>query len=162
MKFFRRGKRAAEPVQRPLFVDEPYTEPEPVAVSDGVSPVEATRRRYGGPDHAAAIAGMLATIGLTVLLGGLAAAAGVIGYEEGLTDEALSISGFITGLVILMVAFTVGGWVAGRMARYDGARNGFDAAIWTLIVAAGLGRGGHRPHRGLRRLQRRQPSELDP
>jgi hypothetical protein len=48
----------------------------------------------------------------------------------------------IGGVAVLFVAYVVGGWAAGRMARYDGARNGFATGIWTLIlggILAGLG-----------------------
>jgi hypothetical protein len=138
MRFFRRSKPADEPAQRPLFVDEPGTGAQAVERVETDDPLVVTRREYGGADHAAAIGGMLAIVGLTALMGSLAAAAGVVGYERSVGDRTLYVGGFVAGLVILLIAFLAGGWVAGRMARYDGARNGFDAGIWTLIVAAAL------------------------
>ena len=48
----------------------------------------------------------------------------------------------IAGLATLLVAFLVGGWVAGRIARYDGGRNGVLTAVWFFALAAvtsGLG-----------------------
>jgi hypothetical protein len=39
-------------------------------------------------------------------------------------------------VAVLFVAYLIGGWAAGRIARYDGARNGFATGIWTLILAA--------------------------
>jgi hypothetical protein len=39
-------------------------------------------------------------------------------------------------VAILLVAYLIGGWAAGRIARYDGARNGFAAGVWTLIFGA--------------------------
>ena len=62
------------------------------------------------------------------------------GLEENAED--LSISSLVGGVAVLFVAYVIGGWAAGRIARYDGARNGFAAGIWTLVFAAilaGLG-----------------------
>ena len=42
--------------------------------------------------------------------------------RQRLQDGAWSVAGLVGGLAVLLVAFLVGGWVAGRMARYDGAR----------------------------------------
>jgi hypothetical protein len=100
--------------------------------------VEHARRRFGGLDLPASLAGMLCALGMAVLLAGLATGAGSVGYQRGLRGDrdTVSFGGFIAGLVILLVAFLVGGWVAGRMARYDGARNGLMAAVWFLLLAA--------------------------
>lgn len=102
--------------------------------------VSEVRRRFGGLDIPASLAGMLAALGLTVLLGGLLAGAGSVGYQVGLRGDAddLSVGGLIAGLVVLLVAFLVGGWVAGRIARYDGARNGLMTAVWFLVLGAGV------------------------
>ena len=96
------------------------------------------RSRFGGIDIPATLAGMLAALGTTVLLGGLLAGAGSYGYQLGrdnVTDE-LSIGGLIGGLVTLLLAFPIGGWVAGRVARYDGGRNGLVTALWFVLLAA--------------------------
>lgn len=34
------------------------------------------------------------------------------------------------------LAFPVGGWAAGRIARYDRARNGLMTGVWTLLLGA--------------------------
>lgn len=99
------------------------------------------RDRFGGSDVAAILAGMLAALGSLALLGGLAAAAGSIGYQYGLdeaSDESLGIGGFVAGLVVLVLSFLIGGWVAGRMARYDGGRNGLLTALSFVALAAAL------------------------
>ena len=99
------------------------------------------RRRFGGVDLPAALAGLLAAIGSLVLLGGIAGAIGRVGYEYGLDgarEEDLTVGGFAAGVVVLLVSFLVGGWVAGRMARYDGGRNGLVTALLFLVLAAGL------------------------
>jgi len=100
--------------------------------------VAEAHRRFGGLDLPASLAGTLCALGLTVLLAGLLTGAGSIGYQKGLTDTdtTLSAGGLIGGLVVLFLAFLAGGWVAGRMARYDGARNGIMTAVWFLVLAA--------------------------
>jgi len=102
----------------------------------------AARRRFGGFDLPAALAGMLAALGTTVLLAGIAGAAGSVGYERGANAEELSTGGLITGLVILLAAFFVGGWVAGRMARYDGVLNGMSTAVLFVLLAGGISAAG--------------------
>ena len=50
--------------------------------------------------------------------------------------------GGILALVGLFVAFLVGGWAAGRMARYDGGLNGAMTAFWMvllIVIFAALG-----------------------
>jgi hypothetical protein len=96
------------------------------------------RRRFGGIDLPAALAGMLAALGTTVLLAGLAGAAGSVGYEQGADDSTLTSAGLVTGMVVLFLSFMLGGWVAGRMARYDGILNGTLSAALFLILAGGL------------------------
>ena len=97
------------------------------------------RRLFGGIDIPASLAGMVSAVGLAVLLAGLATGVGSVGYQLGVDDTTrLSAGGLIAGLVVLLLAFLFGGWVAGRMARYDGGRNGLLSAIWFLVLAAGL------------------------
>src|SRR3954451_16716201 len=100
--------------------------------------VAEARKRFGGLDIPASLAGTLCALGLTVLLAGLLTGVGSVGYQSGITDAdtTLSAGGLIGGLAILFLAFLTGGWVAGRMARYDGARNGLMTAVWFLILAA--------------------------
>ncbi len=102
--------------------------------------VVETRQQFGGLDVGASIAGALAALGVTVLLGGILGGIGTIGYQMDLergTDE-LSAGGLAGGLVTLLVAFLIGGWVAGRIGRYDGGRNGLMTAVWFILTAAAL------------------------
>jgi hypothetical protein len=41
-------------------------------------------------------------------------------------------------LAILALSWYCGGYVAGRMARFDGARQGIGVWVWTLIIGAAL------------------------
>lgn len=101
--------------------------------------VQAARAEFGGLDVPATLVGMLTALAALVLLGGLIAAAiGAIGYQTGLKGDAseLSFASLVGGLVALFIAFVIGGWAAGRIARYDGARNGLMAGVWALVLAA--------------------------
>jgi hypothetical protein len=101
--------------------------------------VDAQRSRYGGIKWGAAFFGWLSANGLAVLLVAILSAAGVaIGLTQGVpgADEAaeqadtIGIVGGIVLLVILFLAYLAGGYVAGRMARFDGARQGI--AVWVI------------------------------
>jgi hypothetical protein len=111
-----------------------------VRESAGDVGLDAARSRFGGLDIPASLAGMLSALGTAALLAGLATGAGSIGYQRGLRGDRdnVSLGGFVAGLAILLLAFLVGGWVAGRMARYDGAQNGLMAAVWFLLLAAAV------------------------
>ena len=103
--------------------------------------VRAARERYGGLDIPATLVGMLTALAVLLLLGGLiGAAVGAIGYQTGLKGdvEDISLASLIGGLVTLFIAFLVGGWAAGRMARYDGGKNGLMTAVWAIVLAAVL------------------------
>jgi hypothetical protein len=101
--------------------------------------IDAQRSRYGGIKWGAAFFGWLSANGLAALLVALLSAAGVaIGLTQGVpsTDEAaqqadtIGVVGGIVLLVILFLAYLAGGYVAGRMARFDGTRQG--VAVWVI------------------------------
>jgi len=113
--------------------------------------VDAQHERFGGIKWGAAFFGWLSANGLAVLLIAAISAAGVaIGLTQGVpsTEEATSnaggigIGGGIALLVVLFLAYLAGGYVAGRMSRFDGLRQG--VAVWVIgllvvIVLAVLG-----------------------
>ena len=101
--------------------------------------VAAQRARFGGVKWGAAFFGWLTANGLAVLLIALLSAAGVaLGLAQGLStaDEAaqhvntLGLGGGIALLVVLFLSYLAGGYVAGRMSRFDGARQGL--AVWLI------------------------------
>jgi hypothetical protein len=109
--------------------------------------VDAQHARFGGIKWGAAFFGWLSANGLAVLLIAVLSAAGVaIGLTQGVpsagaaTDNAggIGIGGGIALLVILFLAYLAGGYVAGRMSRFDGVRQG--VAVWLigLIVVVAL------------------------
>lgn len=105
----------------------------------------AVWERYGGGDIPATIGGLLAAIGTLLGLAGLlAAGAGSIAYQMGVLGddgavEEVSLAGAAVAIAVVFVAFVVGGWVAARMARFDGVKNGLIVALWmlTLVVVFG-------------------------
>ncbi|WP_261326764.1 hypothetical protein [Modestobacter marinus] len=113
--------------------------------------VAAQRARYGGIHWGPAFFGWLSANGLAVLLVALLSAGGVaVGLTQGVSaDEAISsaagigLGGGIGLLVVLFLAYLAGGYVAGRMSRFDGAKQGI--AVWVigllvvlLLALAGL------------------------
>lgn len=106
--------------------------------TDPYSGIAVAHERFGGIDIPASLVGMLTALSSTLILAGLVGAAvGAVGYQTGLEQnvEDLSTWSMIGGVAVLFVAYLIGGWAAGRMARYDGARNGFATGIWTLVFA---------------------------
>lgn len=101
---------------------------------------ERQRDEYGGFNLGAAFFGWLVAIGIAVLLTALLSAAGAaIGLTE-LTDaeatsnaDAISIVGGALLLAVLVIAYYAGGYVAGRMSRFDGARQGI--GVWVIGLA---------------------------
>lgn len=100
------------------------------------------RERYGGMDVPAALMGMFTSLGVLVFLGSLiAAGGGALEYQLNLFDlegnaTELTVVGIVTAAVVVLVAFFVGGIATGRMARYDGGKNGIGMALWTLLLVA--------------------------
>lgn len=46
--------------------------------------------------------------------------------------------GFAVAAAVIFIAFFFGGWVAGRMARVDGAINGVALVIWFVVLTVGF------------------------
>lgn len=98
--------------------------------------------RFGKADFLASLVGMLAGLGTLVFLSALiAAGAGGIDYqlniinEEGALDEA-SVIGLVVAAAVVFFSFLVGGFAAGRMARYSGGMNGIGAGLWLILLVA--------------------------
>ena len=117
----------------------------------GHDAVAAQHARYGGIKWGAAFFGWLTANGFAVILVALLSAAGVaLGLasnvdtadEAAAQAETIGIGGGIAVLVVLFLAYLAGGYVAGRMARFDGARQG--VAVWLigLIVVLVLAAAG--------------------
>jgi hypothetical protein len=102
------------------------------------------REQFGGLNWGASCFGWLVAVGIGALLTGLLAAAGaavgltVTEAEAGTDTQALGLGGAIALLVVLAVAYYAGGYVAGRMSRFDGARQGLGTWLIGLVVTVAL------------------------
>jgi hypothetical protein len=104
------------------------------------------REEYGGTNWGAAFFGWLVAVGLGALLTALVSAAGAaIAFSEldsvgeaASSSEAIGIGGAIALLVIALIAYFAGGYVAGRMSRFDGGRQGVGVWIWSIVVVVVL------------------------
>jgi hypothetical protein len=116
-------------------------ETDPRTSTEPYGGVAAARDRFGGLDIPAGLVGALTALASVGILAALVGAViGTIGSPDNLTRDAqeLPIWSLAVGVGVLFVGYLIGGWVAGRMARYDGARNGFTTGIWTLLFVAAL------------------------
>ena len=114
---------------------------------DRRSVVEREKEQYGGVKIGSAFFGWLTATGTAVLLTALAAAAGTAVGVANNTDVAeaadqaatdpgtVGIVGAVVLLVILFVAYYCGGYVAGRMARFNGAKQGLAVWLWAVVIA---------------------------
>ena len=102
---------------------------------------ERQRDEFGGFNWGAAFFGWLVAVGITALLTALLSAAGAaIGLTELSGDEAsdsaetISIVGGALLIAVLAIGYYAGGYVAGRMSRFDGGRQGLGVWIIGLVV----------------------------
>jgi len=110
--------------------------------------VEREKEKFGGLKIGCAFFGWLTATGMTVVLTALVAAAGagvgLVSSTEDLQNAAqdtgagasdIAWAGVILVLVVVLIAYYCGGYVAGRMARFDGARQGLAVFGWTVVIA---------------------------
>ena len=117
-----------------------------VATRDAMETARARQRdEFGGINWGASFFGWLVAVGVAALLTAILAAAGAAldltttttASELGSTEE-LSLAGAVALLLVLLIAYYAGGYVAGRMSRFDGARQGIGTWAIGLIVTIGL------------------------
>ncbi|UMG93145.1 hypothetical protein [Nocardioides sp. TF02-7] len=108
------------------------------------------REKFGGVNAGAAFFGWLVAIALTVLLSSIVGAvATAVGASTDLSQDqaqreagTIGLAAAIAVVAIMLLAYYAGGYVAGRMSRYDGGKQGL--AVWLIglcvtIVAVVLG-----------------------
>jgi MFS family permease len=102
---------------------------------------ERQRDEFGGLHWGSAFFGWLVAIGIATLLIALLSAGGAaVGLTEASADDATSnaetvgILGGILVLAILLIAYYAGGYVAGRMARFNGPKQGIGVWVIGLLV----------------------------
>ncbi|WP_104167824.1 hypothetical protein [Arthrobacter sp. SX1312] len=103
------------------------------------------KEHFGGMKFGSAFFGWLTATGMFVLLsavvGGLAALFGVGGTlsmqdltsGSGEAQTAAITTAVVLG-IMLLVAYYTGGYVAGRMARFSGAKQGVAVWLWAVVV----------------------------
>ncbi|WP_240675610.1 hypothetical protein [Cellulomonas endophytica] len=110
---------------------------------DRQSVVAREKEQFGGVKIGSAFFGWLTATGTAVLLTALVAGAGTAlsvatntdPDEVASTPEAIGIGGSIALLVITLVAYYCGGYVAGRMARFNGLKQGVAVWLWAVVIA---------------------------
>ena len=109
--------------------------------------VAREKEEHGGIKWGSAFFGWLTAAGTAILVTALLSAIGTaVGLgalsgpqqaerEATQNAETVTLVGAVAVLVILFVAYYAGGYVAGRMARFDGAKQGIAVWLWALIIA---------------------------
>ena len=111
---------------------------------------DEARDRFGGTNLGAAFFGWLVAVAMTVLLSGIV---GLVATAVGSSLEVsrteaeqeagtIGLAAAVALAVVLLLAYYTGGYVAGRMSRFDGARQGL--AVWLiglLVTALAVGAG---------------------
>ncbi len=100
--------------------------------------------RFGGINWGAAFFGWLVAIGMTIILTGIVGAvvAAISSSTQVTQSEAerdagtIGIAAGVVLLVVLALAYYAGGYVAGRMSRFDGGKQGL--AVWLIGLAVTL------------------------
>ena len=108
------------------------------------------RSRFGGTNWGACFFGWLVAIALTILLTSIIGAVlAAVGSNAEITQDdaerqagTVGVATAVTLVVVLVIGYYAGGYVAGRMSRFDGGRQGF--GVWLIglavtVLALGLG-----------------------
>jgi hypothetical protein len=117
-----------------------------VATRSALETARARQRdEFGGINWGASFFGWLVAVGVAALLTALLVAAGAaVGLTATTESEAtanaeeLGLGGGIALVVVLMLAYYAGGYVAGRMSRFDGGRQGLGTWAIGLLVTIAL------------------------
>jgi hypothetical protein len=125
----------------------PLTRGNGAATATALETARARQRdEFGGMNWGASFFGWLVAVGVATLLTSLLVAAGaavgltVTEAENQATTntEEIGLGGGIALVIVLMIAYYAGGYVAGRMSRFDGGRQGLGTWLIGLIVTVGL------------------------
>jgi hypothetical protein len=117
--------------------------------------VRQQKERFGGIKWGSAFFGWLTATGTGLLLTALATAAGTAfglartpggagqaaeqagqAVQDPATAQTAGLVSAIVVLAILFLAYYCGGYVAGRMARFNGMKQGIAVWLWALLIAA--------------------------
>jgi uncharacterized membrane protein YeaQ/YmgE (transglycosylase-associated protein family) len=107
--------------------------------------------RYGGFDWVATFLGFAVAIFFALIfLGIVGAVVGTVGFQLHAqvpkvgsaltgTTEKLGVGALIGSLVAAFLAYLLGGYAAGRLARFQGVLNGIGVVLWTVAIGIILG-----------------------
>jgi uncharacterized membrane protein len=101
---------------------------------------DATYDKFGGTNVGAGIFGWLVAVAVAVLLTSVVGAvAAAVGDSQNITQSeaerqagTIGLASAIVLLVVLLIGYYAGGYVAGRMSRFDGGRQG--VLVWGIGV----------------------------
>lgn len=145
-------------VASPRYANDPEQETRTTSVPAAAVPVEKQKslrqdvhdrekERFGGVKVGSAFFGWLTATGTAILLTALVAAAGAAVGLGAAGDpntaanaarqnaETVGLVGAISLIIIMLIAYYCGGYVAGRMARFDGAKQGVAVWLWAVVIA---------------------------
>lgn len=129
----------------------PHGATTPEGLRDDSGPSE--HRRFGGIKAGSAFLGWMTATGISVLLIALiAAVTALAGATIDVTPsnvlnraaenvQAVNVTAGIILAVVLFISYYCGGYVAARLARFDGAKQGLAVWLWALtatVIAAAL------------------------
>ena len=99
------------------------------------------REEFGGLNWGSAFFGWLVAVGMAVILLAILSAAGTVFSLSEVSEsdansnaDTIGIVGGILLIGVLAIAYYCGGYVSGRMSRFDGARQGFGTWVIGLFV----------------------------
>jgi len=104
--------------------------------------VARQKEQFGGMKFGCSFFGWLTATGTAVLLSALLAAVGTaLGYNgafgtQPADNQNIRTLGLVSGIVLLvvvLVAYIAGGYVAARMARFSGLKQGLGVWLWAII-----------------------------
>jgi hypothetical protein len=113
--------------------------------------VSREKEAFGGMKFGSCFFGWLTASGTAVLLAALVTGVGAaLGLSRNVdvtnpTPAQTESIGFVGGIVLLaiiFVAYLAGGYVAGRMARFNGLKQGLGVWLWAVIMAILIGAAG--------------------
>ena len=98
--------------------------------------------KFGGGNAGAAFFGWLVAVAVAVLLTGIVGAvATAIGDAQDITQSdaersagTIGLAAAIALIAVLVIGYYAGGYVAGRMSRFDGARQGLMVWVLGLVI----------------------------
>lgn len=128
-------ERAATRDERAASRDERVVDPEHERHAEA-------RSRFGGTNGGAVFFGWLVAIAVTVLLSSIVAAiATALGVSTNVTQDqaqreagTVGLAAAIVVVCVLAIGYYAGGYVSGRMSRFDGGRQGFGVWILGLVI----------------------------